>query len=105
MSRLAQLERLHAEDPGDADIPYMVAQEYAAARDYTRAVRWFESCLAIDPNYHYAYFHKARAHQALGDIAAAAKSLEEGLARSTRSGHTKAAQEIAGFMRELEGGA
>lgn len=101
MSRLAQLEKLLAADPTDADVLYMVAQEHAKAGDHGKAVEWYDRCLAASPTYHYAYFHKARSQEAMGDLAAAAGTVAAGLESATRAGDSKAQGELAGYLDQL----
>jgi tetratricopeptide (TPR) repeat protein len=103
MSRLAQLEKLHAADPADADVLYMLAHEHAKTGDRDAAVRWFDRCLDADPRYVYACFHKARAQQSAGDLSAALATARDGLARAHSLGHSKAASELASLIDELEG--
>lgn len=102
MSRLAQLEKLHAADPADADVAYMLAQEHAKVGNTPVAVHWYDTCLKLDPSYHYAYFHKAKALQADGATERAVAVLNDGLARATRDGNGKAVNEISAFLFELE---
>lgn len=102
MSRLAQLERLHAADAGDADVMYMLAQEHAKAGNYAGAVSWYDRCLAADPGYVYAFFHKARAQQAAGHLPAALESARAGLVRARELGQAKAQNELASLIEELE---
>lgn len=103
MSRLAQLTKLFAADPADADVAYMIAQEHAKASDTRTAVEWYDRCLALNPHYHYAYFHKAKSLETAGDIAAAVGVLTEGLARARAKGDTQATNEIAGYLDMLGG--
>lgn len=103
MSRLAQLQKLHAADPGDADVLYMLAQEHAKAGDTPGAIAWYDRCLEIDPAYVYAYFHKARAQQAADDDAGAAATLRQGLAEARKRADAKAVNEISGFLDEIGG--
>lgn len=103
MSRLAQLTKLHAVDPADADVVYMIAQEHAKAGDAASAVAWYDRCLAQDPHYHYAYFHKAKALESADDIPAAIATLKEGLARARTKSDAKAMNEIAGYLGMLGG--
>lgn len=101
MSRLEQLERLHAADPEDPDLAYMIAHEHLKAGNTPAATYWFDTCLKLNPSYHYAYFHKARVLQGSGDIQAAADTLRLGLALAERDGNAKAAGEIAALLNEL----
>ncbi|MEM1166591.1 MAG: hypothetical protein AAGI30_09920 [Planctomycetota bacterium] len=103
MSRLDQLTTLHAADPADADVPYMIAQEHAKAGDLDAAVEWYDRCLAIDAEYHYAYFHKARALESAEKQAEARETLTVGLGRARAAGNAKATNEIAEYLAHLGG--
>ncbi|MBL0927179.1 MAG: tetratricopeptide repeat protein [Phycisphaerales bacterium] len=101
MSRLQQLEKLLSADPSDADVPYMIAHEHLKAGDHGEATRWFDRCLAIDPHYHYAYFHKAKALEAAGDVPAAAAALRLGVERARAARDAKALNELSGYLDEI----
>lgn len=103
MPRLDQLHKLLAADPSDADVPYMIAQEHARAGEHAMAVEWYDRCLALNPHYHYAYFHKARAQEAADDIPAAIATLREGLTRAKSKQDAKAMNEIGGYLDMLGG--
>ena len=82
MSRLcATLQTSRRGSVSDADVAYMIAQEYAKAGDQGAAVEWFDRCLAINSGYLYAYFHKARVLEAVEDIPAAVTALKIGVQR------------------------
>lgn len=102
MSRLAQLEKLHAADPADADVLYMLAQEHAKEGRWDEAVAWYDRCIEADPAYHYAYFHKARALESADRIDDAMESLRAGLARARSAGDAKATSELASYLDQLE---
>lgn len=101
MSRISQLESLRANDPQDADIPYMLAQEFAKAGDSDNAVRCYDECIALDQDYHYAYYHKAKTLESNGDAAAAAETLRVGLDKATAAGNAKAIGEIHAYLDAL----
>ncbi|MEM1026995.1 MAG: tetratricopeptide repeat protein [Planctomycetota bacterium] len=95
--RLPQLEKLHAADPHDADVTYMLALEHAKGEGpdaAAQALRWLDRTLALDPGYHYAYFQKAKLLDAQGDPEAAHATLDAGLARAQADGNTKAFGEL-----------
>ncbi|MFT3686319.1 MAG: hypothetical protein QM783_15600 [Phycisphaerales bacterium] len=69
--RLAKLEKLLALDPADTFVLYGIAQEHGKAGDFAKAIEFYDRTLAADPAYCYAYFHKARAQQAAGDLTGA----------------------------------
>lgn len=102
MDRLAKLEKLHAADPADADVMYMIAQEHAKSRQWANAAVWYDKCLAADGAYLYAYFHKARALQAAEDSAAALATARDGLSRARERADVKALNELASLVDELE---
>ncbi|HVZ94714.1 MAG TPA: CDC27 family protein [Phycisphaerales bacterium] len=103
MSRIAQLEKLHAADPRDADVLYMLAQENAKLGDARAAVEWYDRCIATDPEYHYAYYHKARSQEVLGEHPQAIETLRAGLARAETARNAKAVGEISAYIESLGG--
>jgi len=102
MPSLEQLEKLLAADPEDAFVLYGLAQEHAKRGDLVRAVEFYDRCLAVDPAYCYAYFHKARAQQTQGKGAEAVSTVKAGLARAQVLGDSHAAAELSGLLDELE---
>lgn len=101
MSRLDQLQKLHAADPNDPDIAYMLAHEHTKQGDPAAALHWYDTCLGMQPGYHYAYFHKAKLLQSLDRPDDARATLTAGLARSRADGNAKAVNEIGGLLDEL----
>ena len=100
--RLAKLLKILATDPADPFVLYGIAQEHAKTGDYTEAVAFYDRTLAADPAYCYAYFHKARAQQAAGDITAALRTAVEGVKAAQKAGDAKALNELSGLQAELE---
>lgn len=103
MSRLQQLMKLHEVDPADADVTYMLAQEHAKADHHAEAVEWFDRCIATDPTYCYAYFHKARALEAMGRVGDAREALRAGVRAARSAGDAKAHGELSGYLESLGG--
>ncbi len=101
MPSIADLERLLAAEPNDTFLLYGLAQEYAKAGDHAKAVHWYDRCLKADPNYCYAYYHKAKAQDACGDKAGAIATLKAGAAAAKRAGDSHAASEISAYLDEL----
>ncbi len=99
--RLSQLLKLAAADPSDTFVLYGVAQEYAKRGATDEAVAWYDRCLAQDPNYCYAYFHKAKALESADRSADAIAVLRLGLERARASRDQHAASEIASYLDEL----
>ncbi len=101
MPSIEQLHRLLALDPGDAFVLYALAQEHAKRAEPALAIEHFDRCIAADPAYAYAYFHKARVQEASGDAPGARETLERGLAAARAAGDAHAASEIASFLAGL----
>lgn len=99
--RIKQLETLLQAEPDDAFCLYGLAMEYAKLHRHTEAIAWFDRTLAVDPDYCYAYFHKAKSQEEGGDAAAAQATLRTGLCRAQAIGDAKAMSELAAYLDEL----
>lgn len=102
MPSIEQLEKLLAATPGDPFLLYGLAQEHAKRADIARALECFDRCLAADPAYCYAYFHKARVLHGAGRTPEAVAVLRAGAAAARAAGDAQALSEISGFLDELE---
>jgi tetratricopeptide (TPR) repeat protein len=102
MPSIESLMKMLEKEPGDAFLLYGVAQEYAKLGQTDKAVEYYDRCLAADPHYCYAYFHKARALQDAGREQEAAAVAREGLNVARRVNDNQAASELAGLLDELE---
>lgn len=100
-TRLEQLTKLLALDPADAFVLYGLAQEHAKLGDHAAAVGFYDRCLAADPAYCYAYYHKARSQQAAGDLPGARATVLAGITAAHRAGDSKAAGELSTLQTEL----
>jgi len=102
MPSIPELEKLLTRDPGDAFLLYGLAQAHAKAGDHARAVEFYDRCLAADPAYCYAYFHKARSQEEMGQQDAAKATLRAGAATARDAGDAHAVSEIADYLDSLE---
>lgn len=102
MPSLESLHRLLEASPQDPFVPYAIAQEHARQRAFAQAVAWYDRCLAVDPAYCYAYYHKARALLAIGSREDALRTIAEGRRRAAAAGDTHAAAELAALHDEIE---
>ena len=93
-NRLEQLQKLFAADPNDADLPYMIALDYAKAGDTMLALQWLDKTLALNAHYHYAYFQKAKLLEEDGEGADALVALDDGIKMATEAGDAKALGEL-----------
>ncbi len=103
MPTMEQLEKLLAADPRDPFTLYAMAQENAKQERHVEAIAFYDRCLGEDPHYCYAYFHKARSQEAVGDADAARATLRDGLAASERAGDAQAVGEIGAYLEGLGG--
>jgi tetratricopeptide (TPR) repeat protein len=101
MPSIEQLEKLLAAEPDDPFVLYGLANEYAKARRTDLAVEFFDRCLAADPAYCYAYYHKARALDAAGRHEQALAAINAGLAAAKQAGDGHAASELQSLADEL----
>jgi tetratricopeptide (TPR) repeat protein len=101
MSRLDKLLKMLEAEPNDAFVLYGIAQEHANAERWAEAVSFYDRCIAADGGYLYAYYHKASAQLEMGDVAAAAKTLEAGLARARAVGDAKAQSEMQTLLDSM----
>lgn len=101
--RLEQLLKLHAADPDDADLPYMIALEHGKADDTEQAIAWLDKTLALNANYHYAYFQKAKMLDADGEANEALAVLDVGIAKASAAGDAKALGELRELRSVIDG--
>jgi predicted Zn-dependent protease len=102
MPSIVDLTRLLDKDPNDPFVLYGLAQEYFKLKDTPKAVEFYNRCLKADPSYCYAYFHKARALQAAGDIEHAKVAVTDGLAAARKAGDQHAVSELSALQDELD---
>lgn len=102
VDRIAQLKAILESEPNDPFCLYGLAMEYAKIGQHQSAASWFDLTIAADPEYTYAYYHKAKSQEAVGDTRAAAATLREGMQRAQIAGDAKAMNEIAAYLDELD---
>lgn len=105
-SRLAKLEKLLEADPNDPFVLYGIAQEHAkagggAGAGHERAVEYYDRCLAADPSYCYAYYHKALSLQALSRREESRAAAKAGLAVAQSANDAKATSELSNLLAAL----
>jgi tetratricopeptide (TPR) repeat protein len=105
--RLEQLHKLHAADPEDADITYMIAMEHAklddaSGGDPAAVIDWLNKTLDLDPNYLYAYFQKAKAQSEQGNDETAKATLQLGIQKAKSALDSKAVSELSELHESME---
>jgi tetratricopeptide (TPR) repeat protein len=101
MPRLDQLEKLLKIDPNDAFVLYGIAHEHANLGAHDRAIEFYDRCLAVDPSYCYAYYHKARSLESSGRSDDAAVVIRAGIEASKKAGDAHAVSELQGLLSHL----
>ncbi len=99
--RLSQLRNILESDPHDAFCMYGMGMEYANAGSHQEAIAWFDRTIETDPAYCYAWFHKAKSQDNLGDQAGAIQTLEDGIAQAKTHGYQHAADKMGGFLQSI----
>jgi len=101
MPTVEQLEKLLRLDPEDTFVLYGLAQAHAKEGRHGEAVGFYDRCLAMDPHYCYAYYHKARSQEAMGELTEAAATLEAGREVSKAAGEDKAWRETSEYLETI----
>lgn len=96
--RITQLKAILEQEPNDPFCLYGLGMEYAKEGNHLGATSWFDLAIDADPENCYAYFHKARSQEAMGDVNGACDTLRHGLEQAKALGDTKALSEISGLL-------
>jgi tetratricopeptide (TPR) repeat protein len=104
MNRLDKLLALRESTPDDPEIHYMIALERAKEGDAAQAIAGFDQCIDLDPEFHYAYYHKAVTLESMGRRSDARETAEAGLERAeSDSTAAKARSELSTLVESLRG--
>lgn len=101
-TRKQQIEEMLADDPNDPFLRYGLAMEYVSQGDDAEAVRRFHELLAVDATYVVAYLQAGQALVRLNRVAEARAVWGRGIDAARQKGDQHAADEMAGFLAELE---
>ena len=94
MDRLQTLMAALEKEPDDPFLLYGIAHEQAKQGKTREAVEFFDRCIAKDPHYCYAYYHKARVLEESGDTGAAIEATRRGITQARACGDQKALSEL-----------
>lgn len=100
--RLGQLLKLLNADPNDAFTLYAIAQEHAKKSEHVQAIAFYDRCLAADPDYLYAYYHKARSLACCARRDDAIATANAGLAAAKKADDAHAANELMALVIDLK---
>ncbi|MFN7543953.1 MAG: tetratricopeptide repeat protein [Acidobacteriota bacterium] len=96
-NRIAALENMLAQSPGDSRLRYMLANEFKNGGQLEQAVREFRAILAHDANYGPAYYHGGQTLEKLNRPEEARALYAAGIEATRRAGdaHTRGELEAA----------
>jgi Tfp pilus assembly protein PilF len=100
--RLQKLQSMLERQPNDTFLLYGIAMEHKKLGDASAALEFLERVLSLDPNYCYAYHQRGLIHESAGDLEAARKAYQDGVAASARAGDLHAKGEIEAALALLE---
>lgn len=99
--RLAQLQALLAEEPGDPFLRYAIALERKRSGDMETAAGDLESLLQENPKYIACYYQLALVLADLGRLADAAEACKAGALQCLVTGDAKARAELLALGAQL----
>jgi tetratricopeptide (TPR) repeat protein len=101
IERRKKIETMLEQEPGDAELRYMLAMEHVSEENDDQAAKCFAEIFDIAPNYVPAYHQAGRALQRLSRFDEAREVILRGIAvaRSERDDH--AAEEMRGLLDNL----
>jgi len=101
MDRIAMLNEILAQNPGDAFARYGLAMEYSNTGKVEQAMEEFGKLLTSNPDYTAGYFMAAQTLAKAGRQEEAKKMLGDGIASARRTGNGHAQAEMEAMLAEL----
>ncbi len=101
MDRIAMLNEILTQNPGDAFARYGLAMEFSKAGDIEHAVEEFWKLLSAHPDYSAGYFMAAQTLARADRGEEAKKMLVDGIASARRTGNAHAQSEMEAMLAEL----
>lgn len=99
---LESLEKMLAAGKDNAMLRFGLGKGYLDAGDAQAAAQHLQRCVEQDSSYSAAWKLLGKAHQALGDSAAARQAWEQGLIAAKARGDKQAEKEMLVFLRKLD---
>lgn len=101
MDRIAMLNDILTQNPGDAFARYGLAMEYSKTGEVERAMEEFGKLLSAHPDYSVGYFMAAQTLDKAGRSDDAKKMLVDGIASARRTGNGHAQSEMEAMLASL----
>ncbi|MBX3729319.1 MAG: tetratricopeptide repeat protein [Candidatus Sumerlaeia bacterium] len=103
--KIARLEALLAieAEANDPLTHFLLGREYLEAGRAADAVRAFERCVALNPQYTAAYRFLGDSHRKAGDAAHARETYQLGIGVAEQTGDLQAGREMQALLARLEG--
>ncbi|GAB4132901.1 MAG: hypothetical protein Fur0041_04630 [Bacteroidia bacterium] len=102
MDRLAALEEMLREQPGNAFLRYGIALEYASRGQLSEAITRIESLLIDEPEYLGAYYTLGQYYEKAGETEKAINIYRKGIALAELKGNKKALGELREVLWMIE---
>ena len=99
--KLPKLQAMLEKQPNDPFLLYGIAMEHKKMNDHATALSFLDRCIAVDPNYCYAYFQRGQICEITGDFDAAKRSYNDGIVAARRVGDAHAQSELEGALSML----
>ena len=100
--RMKSLQAMLQKEPDDLFLLYAIALEHKKAGEFADAQSWLERVLKKDPLYCVAYQQMAQVHELAGNVAAAKKAYQDGIAAAGKKGDLHAREEMESALATLE---
>ncbi|MEN0106523.1 MAG: tetratricopeptide repeat protein [Pseudomonas sp.] len=99
---LESLEKMLGKGIDNALLRFGLGKGYLDLNEPGKAAEHLQRCVDFDPGYSAAWKLLGKAHQALGDTAAARQAWEQGISAAQGKGDKQAEKEMAVFLRKLD---
>ncbi|MBA4245772.1 MAG: hypothetical protein C0452_17755 [Pseudomonas sp.] len=96
------LEKMLAKGMDNALLRFGLGKAHLDAGNAAQAAEHLQRCVAFDPGYSAAWKLMGKALQAEGDIEAARRAWQQGIAAAQAKGDKQAEKEMSVFLRKLD---
>lgn len=102
MSLIENLEKMLADGKDDAMLRFGLGNAYFTNKDYDKAAGHLARALEHDPDYSAAWKLLGRAQMQTGDLDAATRTFEDGIAHAEKKGDKQAVREMQVFLKKID---